>query len=144
MNNTESRSKRIYKMRFLTKRKDGGPESTVTAYILIEIKCLFSIMLLRFDGSSRPVYHTHAFNSISWLLKGCLVETTFGHLCEQLLTIYKPSIKPIHTLRLPLHKVDSIGVSWVLTFRGPWLEYWFEYDPATNTATSLTHGRIKT
>ena len=34
-------------MKFLTVCKDGGPESTVTA---IEIKSLFSIMFLKFEG----------------------------------------------------------------------------------------------
>lgn len=126
--------------------KDGGPESTVTAYILIEIKCLFSIMLLRFDGPSRPVYHTHAFNSISWLLKGCLMERVAKLtyvLSDTVLTIYKPSFKPIYTPRQPFHRVDSEGVSWVLTFRGPWLSYWLEYDSATHKQTTLTHGRVK-
>jgi hypothetical protein len=33
-------------MNFLNKTKDGGPESTVWAYWLIEIKSLFSVALL--------------------------------------------------------------------------------------------------
>ena len=129
-------------MKLLCKVKDGGPDSTVTAYILIEIKCLFSIMLLRFDGPSRPVYHTHAFNGISWLLTGCLTET-FSPVIDNVIKIYKPSFKPISTPRQPFHRVDSVGISWVLTFRGPWNRYWYEYDPVKHKTTSLTHGRVE-
>ena len=50
--------------------KDGGPESTVTGYWLIEYKPLFSIVLLKFEGKSRDAFHTHAFNSLSWLISG--------------------------------------------------------------------------
>jgi len=54
--------------------KDGGPDSTVTGYWLIESKKWFSIVLLKFEGKSREAFHTHAFNAISWLLKGKLIE----------------------------------------------------------------------
>jgi len=131
-------------MQILSKVKDGGPDSTVTAFILIEIKCLFSIMLLKFDGPSRNVYHTHAFNSISWLLWGKLFETFPPYtVLDNAPRVYKPSIKPIWTPRLTFHKVDSVGISWVLTFRGPWDKYWFEYDPKANQTKSLTHGRVE-
>ena len=36
-------------MKFLSVSKDGGPDSTVTAYWLVEMKGLFSVALLRFD-----------------------------------------------------------------------------------------------
>lgn len=36
--------------------KDGGPESSVWAYVLCEFKSLFSVMILRFDGASREAY----------------------------------------------------------------------------------------
>ena len=50
-------------MRLFFKSKDGGPDSSVTGYWLIESKKLFSIVLLKFDGRSREAYHTHAFNA---------------------------------------------------------------------------------
>ena len=48
--------------------KDGGPESTVWGFWLIEIKKLFSVALLCFENGSREAFHTHAFNSVSWVL----------------------------------------------------------------------------
>lgn len=123
-------------MRFLEKCKDGGPESTVTAYVLIEIKCLFSIMLLRFDGDSREAFHSHAFNAVSWLLKGMLVE----HFRNGTHRCYFASMWPIITGRRTYHKVDSEGLSWALTFRGPWRSEWHETLPGKGEIT-LTHGR---
>ena len=61
-------------MRFFSKVKDGGPESTVDAYFLIEIKNWFSIALLKLHKCSRENYHSHAFNALTWFIKGDMVE----------------------------------------------------------------------
>lgn len=61
-------------MKVLFKSKDGGLDSNVTGYWLVESKKLFSIVLLCFDRGSREAYHNHAFNSISWILSGRLNE----------------------------------------------------------------------
>lgn len=126
-------------MKFLSKSKDGGPESTVTAYWLIEWKWLFSIALLRFDNGSRDAYHSHAFNCISWLLKGRLEEHEL-HLEPGLVRVYEPSIEPIITKRTTFHKVVSVGRSWVLTFRGPWSKTWEERLP--DRQVTLGSGRV--
>jgi 8-oxo-dGTP diphosphatase len=60
-------------MRFLEKTKDGGPESPVIGYFLIEIKSLFSIVLLHFGGT-REAFHSHAFNAVTLWLKGRVLE----------------------------------------------------------------------
>jgi len=124
-------------MKFFRIAKDGGPESTVTGYWLIEIKSLFSIVLLKFEGKSRDAYHEHAFDCVSWLLKGKLVEEFYYVWLKT--RIHLPSLKPIVTRRDDYHKVDSVGTSWVLSFRGPWRNTWNEY---TNEGErTLTHGR---
>lgn len=130
-------------MKLFWKGKDGGAESSVTGYWLIEWKDWFSIALLKFEGLSREAFHTHAFNSISWLLSGKLreyVETgkDFGVYYD-----YLPSLVPIITKRETFHKVNSDGTSWVLTFRGPWAESWQEYLPSEDRYRTLTHGRIE-
>lgn len=125
-------------MRILSKNKDGGLESNATAYWLIEWKLLFSIALLKFEGKSRECFHTHAFNSISWLLKGKLKEE---FLCVYMDTkVYKPSILPIITTKNIFHKVSSQGTSWVITFRGPWNSKWKENNISEGTY-ELTNGR---
>jgi len=117
-------------MKLFKKMKDGGPESTVTGYWLIESKKYFSIVLLKFEGRSREAYHTHAFNAWSWILP-------FGMgLMENFADGTAKFLKPdsfIFTPRNSMHKVDSNGV------RGPWVDTWHEINE--NGRQTLTHGR---
>lgn len=126
-------------MKFFSKSKDGGPSSTVTGYFLVEIKNLFSIVLLKFDNKSRNAYHEHAFNCISWILKGRLIE----NFMDGTVIKHKPSIFPIVTKKETFHKVDSEGITWALSFRGPWSTTWKEYLPEEGKQYTLTNGRIK-
>ena len=123
-------------MKFLSYGKDGGPESTVSGFWLVEIKSLFSIVLLRFGHGSRAAYHEHAFDSVSWLLKGRLWEKQLRGTLED---YHKPSWLPIVTKRDTYHQVHSFGTSWVLSIRGPWTKTWKEYRPTGEV--TLTHGR---
>lgn len=126
-------------MKLFFKAKDGGSESKVTGYWLVEWKKLFSVVLLRFDKGSREAYHDHAFNAVSWVMSGELLEHTLAGNTERL----KPGILPILTNRNRFHLVEGVkDTTWVLSFRGPWSKYWTEYNPANNKYTLLTHGRV--
>lgn len=124
-------------MKILHCGKDGGPESKVTGFWLCEIKSLFSIALLRFDDGSRESYHSHAFNSISWVLKGKLME----RFLRGVRLFHTPRLRPIITRRFHFHRVVSMGTTWVFTLRGPWRKTWMEFSPKDNSYTTLTHGR---
>lgn len=124
-------------MKLFKKMKDGGPESKVTGYFLVEIKSLFSIVLLKFTDGSRDAYHSHAFDAISWVLKGRLNE----YLPIGWIENYHVSLIPILTTRHRFHRVVSLGTTWVLSFRGPWSDQWREYIPTTDQHLTLTHGR---
>ena len=143
-------------MKLFKRMKDGGPESKVEGFWLIEAKSLFSVVLLHFSDGSREAYHSHAFNAISWLLKGALIEhrilrwmgpsatstnsRDFSPM-QPYLSIFEPSIVPIVTTRRNMHKVTSVGDSWVLSFRGPWAKQWREYLPASEELRTLESGR---
>jgi hypothetical protein len=124
-------------MKFFKKAKDGGPDSTVTGYWLVEIKSLFSIVLMRFDDGSRDEFHSHAFNSINWVLRGRVQEVRLG---EGILE-HEPSPIPVVTRQGTFHRVISIGTTWVLGIRGPWAPNWLEYDADNQTLMKLEHGR---
>lgn len=136
-------------MRICYVGKDGGAESTVWGFWLIEIKSLFSVALLCFEDGTRDAYHNHAFHAISWLLRGRLEETVVTETTDswqrawRFLTTYTlhPSWRPIRTSRNRMHQVRSVGRSWVLTFRGPWRPQWQEFRPAEQRTVTLTHGR---
>lgn len=124
-------------MRFLHYGKDGGEYSTVWGWFLVEIKRLFSVVLLCFEDGSREAYHNHAFTCFSWVLKGSLHE----HHLQGPLDIHKASWKPFITRRCTFHQVKSDGRTWVLSFRGPWAKRWQEYLPEEDRYVTLTDGR---
>lgn len=127
-------------MKLLSWGKDGGQDSTVWG-LFFEIKWLFSIVLLRFENGTRDAYHSHAFNCVSWVLKGKLIENHLTDLLDMPPDVHTPSLKPVITHRHTFHKVESVGRTWVISFRGPWAKTWLEYDPSTNKMVQLTHGR---
>lgn len=138
-------------MKLFKLAKDGGPQSRVSGFFIIEIKSLFSIVLLRFSDGARDAYHTHAFNAWSWVLKGHLIEMvlkreirldrypSMRYFTER--NDYFPSWRWIKTPRECMHKVISEGTTWAITFRGPWSDTWHEYLPQENVGLTLTHGR---
>jgi hypothetical protein len=126
--------------------KDGGPDSNSWVWGL-ELKNWFSILVVKFDGpSERTVMHNHAFNSLSFLLKGELheVRCTPGPLNHYTHHFHRCFAKPIWTSRNTLHEVHDIAANtYVLSFRGKWQDTWEEYNPYTNEFVTLTHGRKK-
>ena len=124
-------------MRILNKSKDGGPDSPVDAYFLIEWKRLFSIALLKFNKGGREAYHTHAFNAWTWFLKGSLKEEDISGGCH----FYKRSLIPKITCKDKNHRVRATRDSWCLTIRGPWGDTWTEYNETLKETKKFTHGR---
>lgn len=125
-------------LKMFVKLKDGGPESPVTAYFLIEWKRVFSVALLHFPKGSRENFHSHAFNSVSLVLKGRLDEEHYGGLIREL---HGPG-KLVATLRSTVHRVWGCAPNtWVLTLRGPWEDTWLEYDPRVDEIVRMKKGR---
>ncbi len=128
-------------MKFFFKSKDGGPESNVTGYWLFESKRFGSVVLLCFAKGSREAFHSHAFNSVGWVLKGQLVERIRGSYLY--IHDHLPSFKPIYVPKSRMHQVEGItDKTWVLNIRGPWDKTWKEYLPAEDREITLTNGRI--
>lgn len=122
--------------RFFYKKFDGGRDSGVTGYFLLEWKAVFSIGLLHFKPGSREAFHTHAFNAITFWLKGSVTE----HQILGMKKDFKPSFKPKYTKRTNCHRVLAHTDAWALTFRGPWQDVWWEYR-REGKFVGLTHGR---
>jgi hypothetical protein len=142
--------KKIYNSKWFPRlfsvRPDGGKDSGVTAYFLIEWKPVFSIGILHFKNGSREAFHTHAFHAITWWLKGEVTEhrvispiPIIDGKVETITKKFKSSFKPKFTSRDNLHKIESHGNTYALTFRGRWVDYWFEF--RGRALICLTNGR---
>jgi hypothetical protein len=116
-------------------KPDGGKDSGVTAYFLIEWKVLFSIGILHFKKGTREAYHNHAFNALTWWLKGNVTEEKLDLKKKD----YKPSLIPKFTSKTNFHKVIANENTWALTFRGVWEDTWMEFK--NDSYVTLTHGR---
>lgn len=126
-------------MKFFSKAFDGGKDSTVWGFWIVEIKSLFSITILCFEKGSRENYHSHAFNALTWFVKG---EVEEKHLDGRNIT-WKPSFLPKYTPKGCFHKVFAKERTWAISLRGPWDKYWLEYNKASDSFVKLTHGRKK-
>lgn len=130
---------KIYKSKYFPrlfyKSTDGGYDSGVTAYFLIEWKILFSIGILHFKDGSREAFHSHAFSALTWWIKGNVLERKI----DGTETNYKASFIPKYTPKTNFHKIISYGNTYALTFRGPWKNTWQEFKNAK--FITLTHGR---
>lgn len=154
-------------VKLFKKQKDGGSESNVEGYFLIEWKGLFSIALLKFNKGARVAYHTHAFNAYTWFLFGDMKEERLYFLRSKLndknninlhgieTKKYKFSLFPKYTSKINLHRVVVNKTSWCFTIRGKWDETWFEVDKKSEEELSgnndynaysemrtYTHGRV--
>lgn len=125
-------------MKLFRKSHDGGKDSGVTGYWIIECKSLFSIVLLRFSKGSREAFHSHAFNALTWWLSGEVIEEYENGDKSK---TWSPSIYPKYTPKSCFHKIVALRESWAISFRGAWDKTWKE---SKNGETyTLTHGRIK-
>lgn len=123
-------------MKLFHRSYDGGPDSGVTGYWLIEWKRLFSICLLKFNPNHRENFHSHAFNALTWWIKGEATE----ELLDGSLLSWKPSIMPKFTPKHNIHKIHVTDTVYALSIRGPWDRTWIEVTPEGNTIT-LSKGR---
>lgn len=123
-------------MKIIKSAPDGGKDSGVTAFFLIESKNYFSLAFLRFDVGSREAFHSHAFNAITWWLKGKATEVLYPSMQK---IVWEPSIKPKFTPRDNIHKILANKVTWALTIRGPWVDKWLEIK--NSEKITLTHQR---
>lgn len=106
------------------KSHDGGKDSGVTGYWLIEWKSVFSIVILRFSTGSREAFHSHAFNALTWWVKGDVTEQFLDTINTKQ---WKPSWLPKYTPKGCFHRVIANRTTWAISFRGPWADTWQEH-----------------
>lgn len=126
---------RFWLPRFCFKKYDGGPTSNVTGYWLLEWKAFFSFVILKVDPGHNERFHTHAFDAISWYVRGECEEHMLAG------TKKKWSFKkgPKWTSTETFHRVSSEKGGWIVSVRGPWIRNWKEYKDGV--LTYLTNGR---
>jgi hypothetical protein len=123
-------------LKLFRKAADGGENSGVTGFFLIECKSLFSVVLLRFNAGTREAYHEHAFNALTVWLYGAVKEHHWGKPWSEKV-FGSGDVK--YTSRHTFHKIEALETTWALSFRGPWVDRWQE--SRNGKRVTLTHGR---
>lgn len=124
-------------MRFFEVAKDGGPDSHVTGFFLIEIKSLFSVVILKFAKGTREAFHSHAFNALTLWLSPAYVCEEFPYADFRFWHDFTWKYTP----RDLMHRVRALVDSYAISFRGPWKKTWQEYLTNTGNTVTLTNGR---
>lgn len=124
-------------MKLFSKAADGGKNSGVTGYFLIEWKRAFSVVLLRFNKGTREAFHEHAFNAVTLWLKGRVREHRLFAGAETVQEFRAGQLK--YTPRDNMHKIEALETTWALSIRGPWVDRWREF--REGRFVTLTHGR---
>lgn len=133
-------------MRFFQRAPDGGKDSGVDGLFIVEIKSLFSIVLLRFQPrGKRENFHSHAFNALTLWLGGSAEEETLcsdrnGEAAVKRWCWGRGWRRLKWTPRRQIHRYQPWRTTYCLTVRGPWQDTWKEVSPEGDIIT-LTHGR---
>jgi hypothetical protein len=116
---------------------------SVTQYILFENKHLFSVIFYRWNTIDQVRFHTHAFASFAFLLKGFYWEKIkFGDIeMDNLVN------QPLWPRYIPKNYCHSVGHAkpgtLTMVLAGPWQKHWYEFFPDTETWVKYTWGRKK-
>lgn len=114
------------RLTFFKKKQINNGQQNVTELTILEWKKLFSIKLFHFHKSTgcQDRFHTHSFNSISFLIKGNYVEeilrgdTVVPYNRNRSRFIYIPSNE--------YHRITRSDGCRTLLITGPWEPEWKE------------------
>lgn len=116
---------------------DGGEKSGVNGFWIIEWKPILSLVILKFNKGTREAYHSHAFNALTWFIKGHVSE----HHIDGRTIEWFPSLWPKYTPKTCFHKVEAHEDTYAFCIRGPWDNTWNEYRENNKEYVKLTYGR---
>lgn len=133
---------------FRRKRVELG-EGHVVQYTVFENKSFGGIWFYSWgkvggdNGEGQCRFHTHAFNSVCFTLKGSYDQEVIdenGMRKEQVRKLFRPRFLP----RNYTHRIiNAQPNTWTCVLFGKWSKFWFEYFADTGTWVKYTHGREK-
>lgn len=127
---------------FKRKRIELG-KGHIVQYTLFESKLFGGIWLYNWKTIEQNRFHTHAFNSYAFLLRGYYVEETLDDQGNNLgkRTVnqrFKPRFLPKHYC----HRIlEARPKTWTIVFFGKWDKHWWEFFEETETWVKYGWGR---
>lgn len=126
---------------FKKKRIELG-DGHIIQYTLFEHKKIGGIWLYNWKTIKQNRFHTHAFNSIAFLLRGGYTEQVIRNTgvieWNKVNQWLKPRFLPMNYT----HRIcEAEPNTWTIVFFGPWKKYWYEFFEDTKTWVKYTWGR---
>lgn len=125
---------------FKKKRVELG-EGYIIQYTLFESKYFGGIWLYNWKTILQNRFHTHAFSSYAFLLRGSYTEEviTNGKIETKVVNQW---LKPRYLPQNYCHKIlKAEPKTWTIVFFGKWMPYWWEYFQDTKTWVKYAWGR---
>lgn len=128
---------------FFQKKEVALGKGSVMQYILFENKKLFSIIFYKWHTIDQIRFHTHAFASFAFLLRGWYWEKVLFNKIEMTNFVNQP-LWPRFLPRNYCHAIQNAKPGTLtMVIAGPWQKHWYEFFPDTNVWRKYGWGREK-
>lgn len=132
-----------FRIKLFSKKEVALGKGSVTQYTLFENKYLFSIIFYRWNTIDQIRFHTHAFSSVAFLLRGWYWEKV--RFKDIVMTNFVN--QPLWPRFLPknyCHAIENAKPGTItMVITGPWQKNWFEHFTDTDTWVKYSWGRKK-
>lgn len=128
---------------FFQKKEVALGEGSVTQYIVFENKNLLSLIFYRWNTIKQTRFHTHAFASFAFLLKGWYWEKVMFGGIEMQNFVNQP-LWPRYLPKNYCHAIQNAKPGTLtMVVTGPWQKTWWEFFPDTKIWQEYSWGRNK-
>jgi len=129
-------------MKFFTKKRIELGKGHIVQYTIFESKRLGGIWIYNWKTIDQNRFHSHAFNSIAFTLRGSYVQEVM-HEDESIhIEEVKSWMKPRFLPRNYIHRIlEAKPNTWTCVFFGKWQDTWREYFSDSKTWVTYTWGR---
>lgn len=127
-------------MFFKKKRIELG-DGHIVQHTIFENKKIGGIWLYNWQTIKQNRFHTHAFSSYAFLLRGSYTEEVIvdGKIVERTVN---QRFKPRYLPKNYCHRILKADPhTWTIVFFGRWIPYWWEYFSDTKTWVKYSWGR---
>jgi hypothetical protein len=138
---------KIFGTIFFQKKQVALGKGSVMQYILMENKWLFSIIFYKWATIDQIRFHTHAFHSVAFLLKGWYwekVKFQTGDVKFQASNLVNIPLYPRIIQKNYCHAIQKARPgTMTMVIAGPWEKHWAEFFPADKKWVKYAWGRKK-
>lgn len=128
-------------MIFLKKKRVELGDGHIIQYTLFESKYFGGVWLYNWKTIAQNRFHTHAFNSVAFLLSGRYTEEVIED-GKVVFKVVDQQFKPRFLPKNYCHRIlKADSNTWTVVFFGKWIPYWWEYFSDTKTWVKYSWGR---